>query len=667
MHLKPHRGSDLMTHRGDQGQSEGKSIRFHEMLNPDQLEAATFGDGPLLVIAGAGSGKTRTLTHRVAHLVQRGVAPNSILLLSFTRKASQEMLRRASELLDRRCREVAGGTFHSFANSVLRRYSAKIGFPKGFSIMDRSDAEDLIGFIRKALDTAEQGRHLPRKSTLATLFSRAINKNTTLEEIIYEDYPHFGFQTDLINKIWIGYQNRKRELSLLDFDDLLVYFHRLLSENPDVRDRLMTSYTHILVDEYQDTNFIQAEIVSLLAGNNENIMVVGDDAQSIYAFRGANYKNIIEFPRRFPGTRLIKLEENYRSLQPILDLANAVIEPATEKYSKCLFTRRGGGDLPVLVAAASENAQSRYVTQEILRLRNEGVALDRIAVLFRASFQAFDLEVELNRAAISYVKVGGFKFTESAHIKDILAHLKIFAAPQDQLSWTRVLLLIEKIGPATAQRIYTAVLKEGAGPTGLLSAKLKMKPNAGIDRLKQLIAAMDATPHPISRWGEMVLEYYKPYLETAYDDHPRRLRDLEQLISIMERYDRLDDFLDDMALDPPNDSVANGLAPTETHRNQNQLVLSTIHSAKGLEWHTVFIIWALDGRFPSIQAIDNPDTLEEERRLMYVAITRAQQSLHITYPVQIFDRATQSLLYEPSRFLEDAPEALLKRRFFTPH
>jgi DNA helicase-2/ATP-dependent DNA helicase PcrA len=654
-----------MSHSGDQGQSEGKGIQFHELLNPDQLEAVTFGDGPLLVIAGAGSGKTRTLTHRVAHLVQRGVAPNTILLLSFTRKASQEMLRRASELLDRRCREVAGGTFHSFANSILRRYSAKLGFPQGFSIMDRSDAEDLIGFIRKALDTSEQGRHLPRKSTLATLFSRAINKNTTLEEIIYEDYPHFGFQADLINKIWIGYQNRKRELSLLDFDDLLVYFHRLLSENLDVRDRLMTSYTHILVDEYQDTNFIQAEIVSLLAGKNENIMVVGDDAQSIYAFRGANYKNIIEFPRRFPGTRLIKLEENYRSLQPILDLANAVIEPATEKYSKCLFTRRGGGDLPVLVAAASENAQSRYVTQEILRLRNEGVALDRIAVLFRASFQAFDLEVELNRAAISYVKVGGFKFTESAHIKDILAHLKIFAAPQDQLSWTRVLLLIEKIGPATAQRIYTAVLKEGAGPTGLLSAKLKMKPNAGIERLKQLIAAMDATPHPISRWGEMVLEYYKPYLETAYDDHPRRLRDLEQLISIMERYDRLDDFLDDMALDPPNDSVANGLAPTETHRNQ--LVLSTIHSAKGLEWHTVFIIWALDGRFPSIQAIDNPDTLEEERRLMYVAITRAQQSLHITYPVQIFDRTTQSLLYEPSRFLEDAPEALLKRRFFTPH
>ncbi|WP_054031779.1 ATP-dependent helicase [Desulfatitalea tepidiphila] len=654
-----------MTHSGDQGQSEGKSIQFHELLNPEQLEAVTFGDGPLLVIAGAGSGKTRTLTHRVAHLVQRGVAPNTILLLSFTRKASQEMLRRASELLDRRCREVAGGTFHSFSNSILRRYSAKIGFPQGFSIMDRSDAEDLIGFIRKALDTTEQGRHLPRKSTLATLFSRAINKNTTLEEIIYEDYPHFGFQIDLINKIWIGYQNRKRELSLLDFDDLLVYFHRLLSENPDVRDRLTTSYTHILVDEYQDTNFIQAEIVSLLAGKNENIMVVGDDAQSIYAFRGANYKNIIEFPNRFPGTRLIKLEENYRSLQPILDLANAVIEPATEKYSKCLFTRRGGGDLPVLVASASENAQSRYVTQEILRLRNEGVALDRIAVLFRASFQAFDLEVELNRAAISYVKVGGFKFTESAHIKDILAHLRIFAAPQDQLSWTRVLLLVEKIGPATALRIYTAVLKEGAGPTGLLSAKLKMKPNAGFDRLKQLIAAMDATPHPISRWGEIVLEYYKPYLETAYDDHPRRLRDLEQLISIMERYDRLDDFLDDMALDPPNDSVANGLAPTDSHRNQ--LVLSTIHSAKGLEWHTVFIIWALDGRFPSIQAIDNPDTLEEERRLMYVAITRAQQSLHITYPVQIFDRATQSLLYEPSRFLEDAPEALLKRRFFTPH
>ena len=650
-----------MAHRHTPLPTSGESIVSDTTLNAGQLEAVSFGEGPLLVIAGAGSGKTRTLTHRVAHLVQQGVPPSSILLLSFTRKASQEMLKRASDLLDRRCHDVAGGTFHSFANSVLRRYSAKIGFDQGFSILDRGDAEDLVGIIRKETNATDKGQHLPRKSTLATIFSRAVNKNTSLEDVIYEDYPHFGYQTEVINKIWVTYRRRKQELYFLDFDDLLVLFHRLLSEHDDIRHRLATTYTHILVDEYQDTNFIQAEIVSLLAGENNNVMVVGDDAQSIYAFRGANYKNIIDFPERFPGTQLVKLEENYRSLQPILDLANHVIEPASEKYSKCLFTKRGGGELPVLMATSSENLQSQYVTQEILKLQGEGTRLDRIAVLFRASFHAFDLEVELNRTAIPYVKVGGFRFTESAHIKDIIAHLKIFSAPRDRLSWNRILLLLEKIGPTTAQRIYTAVIKEGIGPTGLLNAPIKLKQNAGLDRLKKLIAAMDATPYSLARWGEMVLEYYIPHLEANFDDHPRRLRDLQQLITIMERYEALDDFLDDMALDPPNNSVGEGLAASGAE--ENRLVLSTIHSAKGLEWDTVFIIWALDGRFPSYHAIDDDDALEEERRLMYVAITRAERHLHLTYPVQIYDRATQSLLYEPSRFLEHVPEDVLARAF----
>lgn len=654
-----------MAHSQESMSNSGEAKSSLTSLNSGQMEAASFGDGPLLVIAGAGSGKTRTLTHRVAHLVRQGVPPSSILLLSFTRKASQEMLKRASELLDRRCHEVAGGTFHSFANSVLRRYSAKVGFDQGFSILDRGDAEDLVGIIRKETNPSDKGRHLPRKSTLATIFSRAVNKNTTLEEVIYEDYPHFGYQTELINKIWSTYRRRKRELYFLDFDDLLVFFHQLLSEHEEVRQRLASTYTHILVDEYQDTNFIQAEIVSLLAGDHHNVMVVGDDAQSIYAFRGANYKNIIDFPDRFPGTQLVKLEENYRSLQPILDLANHVIEPATETYSKCLFTKQGGGELPRLMATASENIQSQYVTNEILKLQSEGTPLGRIAVLFRASFHSFDLEVELNRASIPYVKVGGFRFTESAHIKDMIAHLKIFSAPKDRLSWNRILLLLEKIGPSTAQRIYTAVVNEGAGPTGLLSAPIKIKQNAGLERLKRLIASMDALPDSLARWGEMVLEYYIPHLEANFDDHPRRLRDLQQLITIMERYDKLDDFLDDMALDPPNNSIEEGLAAAGAE--ENRLVLSTIHSAKGLEWDTVFILWALDGRFPSHRAIDNEDALEEERRLMYVAITRAERNLHLTYPVQVYDRATQSLLYEPSRFLDHIPETILKRTYSTSY
>jgi DNA helicase II / ATP-dependent DNA helicase PcrA len=359
---------------------------------------------------------------------------------------------------------------------------------------------------------------------------------------------------------------------------------------------------------------------------------------------------------------MIKLEENYRSLQPILDFTNELIASASEKYSKCLFTKQGGGRPPVLVTAASENAQSHYVANEILRLKNQGLALNRIAVLFRASFHAFDLELELNRAALPFKKVGGFKFTESAHIKDLLAHLKIVAAPRDEISWHRVLQLIEKIGPQTAQRIYEAVILEGGGAMGLLTAPLKIKNKSALDPLKEMIAAMEASTASVARWGELALSYYLPYLQAQYDDHPRRLRDLEQLLAIMERYQQLDDFLSDMVLEPPNTAVNDNLADT-THI-QDSLTLSTIHSAKGLEWDTVFIIWALEGRFPSMRSMDNPADLEEERRLMYVAATRAQRDLHIIYPVQIYDRTTQSLLCEPSRFLETIGEAVLKRRYF---
>jgi DNA helicase II / ATP-dependent DNA helicase PcrA len=632
-------------------------------LNPSQYEAVSAGKGPLLVIAGAGSGKTRTLTYRVARLVEEGVPPANILLLSFTRKASQEMLRRASDLLDNRCQQVAGGTFHSFANSVLRRYAGVIGFDNGFSIIDRGDSEDLIGMIRKEI-AAPDDRQLPRKSTLATILSRAINKSLPLEDIVYEDYPHFSHQIDRIDRIKRLYAERKRENHFMDYDDLLVYLHQLLSDHENIRIRLSSQYEFILVDEYQDTNLIQADIISLLAGTHRNVMVVGDDAQSIYAFRGANFKNILDFPQRFPGAQIIKLEENYRSLQPILDFTNELIASASEKYSKCLFTQRGGGRVPVLVTAASENAQSHYVANEILRLKNQGLALSRIAVLFRASFHAFDLELELNRAALPFKKVGGFKFTESAHIKDLLAHLKIVAAPRDEISWHRVLQLIEKIGPQTAHRIYEAVILEGGGAMGLLTAPLKIKNKTALDPLKEMIAAMEASPSSVARWGELALAYYLPYLQAQYDDHPRRLRDLEQLLAIMERYQQLDDFLSDMVLEPPNTAVNDNLV--DTARVKESLTLSTIHSAKGLEWDTVFIIWALEGRFPSMRSMDNPADLEEERRLMYVAATRAQRDLHIVYPVQIYDRTTQSLLCEPSRFLETIGEAVLERRYFNP-
>jgi DNA helicase II / ATP-dependent DNA helicase PcrA len=640
-------------------------IAYDRALNPAQLSAVTHGNGPLLVIAGAGSGKTRTLVYRVARLVQEGVPPEAILLLSFTRKASQEMIKRASNLLDNRCQKVSGGTFHSFAHTVLKRHADKIGFEKGFSILDRSDSEDLIGLILREMPPGHDNQKLPRKSTLATIFSQSVNKGLPLEDVIYDAYPHFGSLLDAIHSICEQYHHRKREHCFCDYDDLLIYLLQLLTMDEAVRTRLSDQYQHILVDEYQDTNPMQADIISMLANPSKNVMVVGDDSQSIYAFRGASFKNIITFPDRFPGTRIIKLEENYRSLQPILDLTNAIIDEAAEKYSKHLFTQRGGGRLPALVAAVSEHAQSQYVAAEINRLFNQGVALQDMAVLFRAGFHSFDLELELTRAGIPFAKFGGFKFTEAAHIKDMLAHLKIFCTPNDRLSWYRVLLLVNGIGAKTAQQIYDAAINQNCGAAGLLNIPLKTKIAATLTPLMTLVADLNAGDWPIHQMGEQILTYYLPALKTRYDDHPRRLRDLQQLLSVMERYDTAADFLADMALEPPNTSIEGRLAADHLDEG-DRLNLSTVHSAKGLEWHSVFVIWALDGRFPSHHAMDRPEAIEEERRLMYVAATRARENLYITYPSNIYDRSTQSVLYRPSRFLADIADDLLDKHYFNP-
>lgn len=642
----------------------GGRIDYAGALNPAQLAAVAHDEGPLLVIAGAGSGKTRTLTYRVARLVEDGVRPRSILLLSFTRKAAQEMLRRAAELLDSRCREVAGGTFHSFAYHELRSNAPKLGFPKGFTILDRTDAEDLIGLIRKEITPGEDCG-LPRKATLAAMFSRSVNKSLALEEVIYNDYPHFCSQLQLINEIWMKYSQRKIEHAFCDYDDLLVYFYRLLCDDHSVRMKLSSSFSHILVDEYQDTNLIQAEIISLLAGPQRNVMVVGDDSQSIYAFRGASFKNIITFPERFPGTRIIKLEENYRSVQPILDLTNQIIEHAAEKYTKRLFTRRGGGRRPLVMATRDENAQSRYICAEIARWVRQGVPLNDIAVLFRASFHSFDLELELTRLKIPFVKYGGFKFAESAHIKDLLAHMRIMAAPNDRISWQRALMLIDKVGPKSAQRVFELVSDQGRGAEGLLNAPIKGKISTALNPLKELVAALGAPMLSVQQMGELILQYYSPLLMERFDDYPRRQRDLEQLLSIMTRYENVGDFLADMALEPPNTSSGDQL--TVTPDSSDRLTLSTIHSAKGLEWHTVFIIWTLDGRFPSQLTVNNPEELEEERRLMYVAATRARENLIFTYPAQVYDRISNSVLFKPSRFLDEIPTELMDCRFYNPY
>jgi len=555
---------------------------------------------------------------------------------------------------------VAGGTFHSFANTMLRRYASQLELNPRFSILDRVDAEALINLLRKEIAARVGQRSFPRKGTIAAIFSRSINKIIPLEDVVYDDYPHLIDSVEALNDIFLAYRKHKRQHNFVDFDDLLVFLRQLLTTRPDVRQRISSAYQYMMVDEYQDTNKIQADILYRLVGEHRNIMVVGDDSQSIYAFRGANFKNIMQFPQAFPGTRIITLEENYRSVQPILDLTNVMIEQAREKYSKKLFTHRPGLAKPVLVEASDENSQSLFVVDRIKQLQRQGVALDQIAVLFRASFHSFDLEIELNREEIPFIKVGGFKFVESAHIKDVLAHLRVIANCEDRISWYRILLLIEKIGPSSAQKIYEAVRRQACGYTGLLTVDTKIVRAPGIKRLQELFAGIDAQPLSLAATGQAVVKYYLPILKDTYDDHPKRAKDLEQLVAIMERYRDLDHFLTDMALEPPNTSVGDTLVVNAA--GQQRLVLSTVHSAKGLEWHSVFIIWALDGRFPSPHALYKEQELEEELRLMYVAATRARENLTFIYPDGVYDRSLGVLLNRPSRFIDMISGDILEKQ-----
>jgi DNA helicase-2/ATP-dependent DNA helicase PcrA len=513
--------------------------------------------------------------------------------------------------------------------------------------------------LRKEIMGVSRHDSLPKKQTLTNIISRAANKNLFVEDIVENDYPHFLRHMEAIHALSKAYQKQKVEHHFMDYDDLLKYLKILLKEHPDVRDKTCAAYRYLMVDEYQDTNKIQAEIVYLLAGMHQNIMVVGDDSQSIYAFRGANFENIMRFPEIFSGARIIRLEENYRSTEPILELTNVIINRATRKYSKILFTRRSGGTLPLLIKAQSENNQSRFVIETILNLHRSGVPLNQIAVLFRASFHSFDLEIELSREGIPFIKVGGFKFIESAHIKDVLAHLKVIFNPYDRISWYRILLLLDHIGPKTALDIYETIFTLKSGCAGFVQSSFKTSRSKGIDNLKRLFSDIDAGSMSVVQLSEAVVRYYLPILRKNYDDHPKRSRDLEHLVAMTERYHQLETFLTDMALEPPNASVDDAVLSDPS--NDERLVLSTVHSAKGLEWHTVFIIWALDGRFPSIHAVHDEQDLEEELRLMYVAATRAKENLFFTYPAQIYDRISGMVLNRPCRFIDNIPDDILPK------
>lgn len=629
-------------------------IDYEKELNPAQLEAVKSKDGAILVIAGAGSGKTKTLTYRVARLIESGVKPDNILLLTFTKKSADEMLNRAVMILDSRCEKVAGGTFHSFSNMILRKYSTLLELRNNFTIIDRADAEDIVNHIRGRV-VEKQEKRFPRKNTILDIYSKAINKNMTAESVIETEYNQFSHCVEKINEISKEYVAYKRGNSLLDYDDLLLYLRTILSSNDEMRKKLSSQYKYILIDEYQDTNSLQADIIKFLASEHNNVMAVGDDSQSIYSFRGANFRNILDFPAIFPDTKIIKLEQNYRSSQNILTLTNKIIEKAKEKYTKNLFSTIESPEMPALICTNDMQTEAEFVAQRVLELQEEDVSLNEMAVLCRSARMTYNLEIELAKRAIPYKKFGGLKFIETAHVKDVIAHLRVVLNPNDIISLNRILLLLGGVGNQTAMKLLPVLSTEKVETEKLM---LPAKSSEGIKKLFNTVEKQRLLMAKPASIVENILAYYEPLLIDKYDDYTKRLKDLEHFRYLCEQYNNLEDFLSDLALEPPDSSVAE---VEDGAQKDEFLTLSTIHSAKGLEWKAVFIIGAVDGKFPSVYSFNSEEELDEELRLMYVAATRAKTFLHITYPIDMFDYASGMVLSKPSRFLDGIENEILER------
>jgi DNA helicase-2/ATP-dependent DNA helicase PcrA len=642
-----------------------RGIDYERELNEAQFRAVTTTEGPLLVVAGAGTGKTRTLVYRVARLIESGAKPESVLLLTFTRRAASGMLARAAGLADARCQRVSGGTFHSLGHGVLRRFPEAAGVLRNFTVLDPSDTEDLIDLLRRQMRLTRE-RHFPRKRTICSIFSMTVNKDAALEEILKASYPHFLDEREALEALQRSFEEFKRARHLLTYDDLLVRLREALEAGDELRRQLSEQYRYIMVDEYQDTNKLQARIVRLLTATHDNVAVVGDECQSIYSFRGASHRNMLEFPQLFPSAQVIKLEENFRSTQPILDVANAIVSEAEEGYAKHLFSRvDDAGEPPVLVSARDENEQSRFVAERVEELREAGVPAGEIAVLFRAGSHSFDLEIELGKHGIPFRKYGGIKFAESAHVKDALAFLRVVSNPSDTLSWFRALKLLDHVGDATVNQILDHLGVErkefrAARAKETLFRKLHRFPARAayqepLSRLARLLLSLVGSKSPGAQLSA-VLRFYRPILKARYDDHPRRGRDLEHLQAIAKRYKNSSELLADVALDPSDATQTDGRA-----RGGGTVTLSTVHSAKGLEWDAVFVIWMTDGWFPSSRSYDEFEDLEEERRLLYVAATRARKHLYFVYPLSAFRGADGDTMPAVSRFLEPVPHTVLPR------
>ncbi|WP_041448261.1 ATP-dependent helicase [Anaeromyxobacter sp. Fw109-5] len=639
-----------------------RALNYQGLLNDQQIAVVEAGDGPILVVAGAGSGKTRTLTWRVARLLAEGASPESILLLTFTNKAAQEMLRRVGEVCRLDTRQITGGTFHHVAHQLLREHGGELGYRKGYSILDREDSSDVMSAAIADCGLAVGARRFPKADVLIDLVSMAVNTQTPLADVLADRRPQFVPLTDDVLRVARRYAERKHELNAMDFDDLLLNWKILLAEREAVRRAVAGRYRHVLVDEYQDTNRLQGDVVDLVAGEHRNLCVVGDDAQSIYAFRGAHFANILEFEKRYPDARRYDLTVNYRSTPQILGLANASIAANVRQFEKELTSVRPDGTLPAVVPCREVQQQAAFVAQRVLELRDEGIPLPEIAVLYRAHHHAMEIQFELARRGIPFVVRSGVRFFEAAHVKDVLAHLRFVRNPGDELALKRCLKITPGVGTATAEGVWNAFLarrQRGAGTVDELLAPdvashVPPKGRAGYRKLAELLRALSRKPTaelPGEAIEKVIEGGYEDYLRAEFLNADSRVEDLRQLAEYARGYEDTETFLAEISLltELTAETVSEGGDPDE------KMVLSSVHQAKGLEWRAVFVVWLSDGRFPSAQALKDRDGEEEERRLFYVACTRAKDELYLTYPILAAPRDRERVVMKASRFVEELP------------
>jgi DNA helicase-2/ATP-dependent DNA helicase PcrA len=643
-------------------------IDYAKELNEQQHAAVTAPPGPALVIAGAGSGKTRTLTYRVAYLIEQGIPPEFILLLTFTNKAAREMMRRVSDLLGGELTGLWGGTFHSIAARVLRRHAPLLGFQTDFSILDREDSKEMLQACLAELDPKIRDKHFPKADVLGDIFSLSVNKEKTVEAVLEEDYGYFTELAPHISGLREKYAARKKAANGMDFDDLLWFWLKLLRDHAEVRDEFERRFQFVLVDEYQDTNKIQGDLIDLIAARHKNVMVVGDDSQSIYSWRGAHFLNIIKFPERYAKAAVYRIETNYRSTPEILALANAAIAANRNQFEKELASSRPSGQKPVLVPCDDARQQAAFIAQHVLQLRDGGRSLKNIAVLYRSHFHALELQMELTRQNIPFSITSGIRFFEQAHVKDVAAYLKLILNPRDELAFKRIVRLMQGIGAKGADKLwnaFTAALGAATGPVALAVTLQKIvsavPKKAAVDwaQFAATVAQLEAPEmrRSASRMIRLVMEAgYEDYLQEQYTNYRNRQDDIDQLAAFAVQFESVEDFLTQLALQTAIEAEASARA----NEDDDQMRLSTIHQAKGLEFDVVFIIMLCDGMFPSSRSIESPEDEEEERRLFYVAVTRARDELYLTYPSRRFASADAGEIMQiPSRFLHELPRELL--------